>query len=85
VKAFIDGNEESIFEKMYVEKFGRNAGPMVKKIVETNAFGDQGSAFFSDLGLNNLLTRRIKAEFVKDAGKFSGDLSECTSLLQKLA
>jgi hypothetical protein len=84
VKAFIDANEESIFEKMYTEKFGKNAASMVKKIVETNAFDNPSSAFYSDLGLNNLLNRRIKAEFVRTSALVSTDLNECASLLQRL-
>jgi hypothetical protein len=84
VREYVNQNEDSILEKVLNERFGRNAVTMIKKIIETNAFNDQGSIFFSELGLNNLLTKKIRAEFIRNVGSVSDNLNQCVSLLQRL-
>jgi hypothetical protein len=39
-KKYFDNNEESQLDKSFAGKFGKNASNMVRRMVETNAFGD---------------------------------------------
>jgi hypothetical protein len=39
----------------------------VKAIITQNAFGDNNSSFFTSLEFNPLITKRTKAEFLKNA------------------
>jgi hypothetical protein len=84
VKSYIASNEDSLFEKSLNEKFAKNSVNYIKRIIETKAFKDPGSAFFAELKLNNLLTKRIKEEFLKNASAVEADLLECNNIMQKL-
>lgn len=85
VSDYIKDNEDSLFEKAYTENFQKKPVDFVKRIVEQKAFQSEASAFFADLKYNNLLTKRIKAEFLKNAPTVSTDLERCAIILEKLS
>jgi hypothetical protein len=49
-----------MLEKACLEKFDNNKGAVMKKAIESNAFNDENSLFFSELGWNSVLKNRLK-------------------------
>lgn len=63
---YVKTYEASNLEKVCNEKFGANSANLIESIIKNNAFQKSDSAFFTGLGYNNLILRRVKGEFEKN-------------------
>ncbi len=52
--------------------------------METNAFEDPNSSFYTDLQIKNLFTKQVVTEFTQNKGVVSHLVAECKDILNKL-
>jgi hypothetical protein len=60
-------NDDCNLDRLLKEKYQNDYTKLVQDLKGHNAFGNPESAFFSNVGRNPLLTRRVKMEFAKNA------------------